>query len=114
MEQNLKVIEGDIVPIYENSEGVRIVNARELHKELENKRHFSDWIKQRIEQYDFVENEEFWSFSQICEKPNGGRPSKEYYLSIDMAKELCMVENNETGRQIRRYFIEVEKRYREI
>ena len=114
MEENLKIVEGEIVPIYENSKGERLINARELHKALNNKRKFVDWMKQRIEQYDFIENEEFWSFSQICEKPTGGRPSKEYYISIDMAKELCMVENNNIGKRLRKYFIEVEKRYRSI
>lgn len=114
MEENLKIVEGEIVPIYENSKGERLINARELHKALNNKRKFVDWMKQRIEQYDFMENEEFWSFSQICEKPTGGRPSKEYYISIDMAKELCMVENNNIGKRLRKYFIEVEKRYRSI
>lgn len=110
MEENLKIVEGEIVPIYENSKGERLINARELHKALNNKRKFVDWMKQRIEQYDFMENEEFWSFSQICEKPTGGRPSKEYYISIDMAKELCMVENNNIGKRLRKYFIEVEKK----
>ena len=114
MEENLKIVEGEIVPIYENSKGERLINERELHKALNNKRKFVDWMKQRIEQYDFMENEEFWSFSQICEKPTGGRPSKEYYISIDMAKELCMVENNNIGKRLRKYFIEVEKRYRSI
>jgi len=114
MEKSLKLVEGEIVPIYENAKGKKLINARELHNILENKRKFSDWIKQRIEQYDFIENQEFWSFSQICEKTMGGRPSKEYYLSIDMAKELCMVENNSIGKRLRKYFIEVEKRYRDI
>lgn len=114
MEKNLKLVEREIVPIYEDTKGKKLINARELHGILKNKRKFSDWIKQRIEQYEFVENQEFWSFSQICEKPMGGRPSKEYYLSIDMAKELCMVENNNIGKSLRKYFIEVEKRYRDI
>ena len=47
-------------------------------------------------------------------KENLGTRLSEFYITIDMAKELCMVENNEKGRKIRRYFIEVEKRYREI
>ena len=111
---DFKIIEGDIVFIYENKKGEKLINARELHEKLGNKRKFSDWIKQRIEQYGFVENQEFFSFSQICEKPQGGRPSKEYYITVDMAKELCMVENNEIGKKLRVYFIEVEKRYRSI
>ena len=83
MERELKIIEGEIVPIYENKKGERLINARELHKILENKRKFADWIKQRIEHYKFTEYQE-------------------YYISIDMAKELCMVENNETGRKMRK------------
>ena len=47
-------------------------------------------------------------------KSDGGRPRKEYILKLDVAKELCMIENNENGRMIRKYFIEVEKRYRKI
>ena len=114
MNNDLKVIGGKIVPIYETNKGERVINARELHERLGNKRKFADWIKQRIEQYDFIENQEYWSFSQICEKPNGGRPSNEYLISLDMAKELCMVENNIIGKNLRKYFIEVEKRYRNI
>lgn len=109
-----KIVENEIIPIYENYLKKKYINARELHQLLKNKRKFTDWIKQRIEQYDFVENSEYISFSQICEKPQGGRPSSEYYITIDMAKELCMVENNEIGKKLRRYFIETEKRYRQI
>lgn len=47
-------------------------------------------------------------------KCKGGRPIKEYYITIEMAKELCMVENNEIGKKLRHYFIETEKRYRQI
>lgn len=109
-----KMIENEIVPIYENNLKKKYINARELHQLLENKRKFADWIKQRIEQYGFIENSEYMSFSQFCEKPKGGRPVNEYYITINMAKELCMVENNEIGKKLRRYFIETEKRYRQI
>lgn len=93
----------------EEREGKRVVNARELHQFLGNKRKFSDWIKQRIEQYDFLENQDFCSFHKIVKRETGAVTIKEYALSIDMAKELSMVENNERGRMARRYFIECEK-----
>lgn len=76
---------------------IQAVNARELHAFLQNKRQFADWIKQRISEYDFVENQDFVSFSQNCEKPKGGRPTTEYAITLDMAKELSMVERNEQG-----------------
>lgn len=97
-------------------EPAQLVNARDLHTFLEVGRDFSNWITGRIEEYGFVENQDFGIFAQIGEKSNRGRgrPSKEYCLSLDMAKELAMVERNEKGRIIRRYFIECEKRLRAI
>ena len=92
-------------------EGQQLVDARELHEFLGNKRQFADWIKQRINQYGFIENEDF-SISQICEK--GGRPRTDYIITVDMAKQLSMVENNEKGNQARRYFIQCEKKLREV
>lgn len=117
MEENLKIVEGEIVPIYENSKGERLINARELHKALESKRQFANWMRQRIEHYEFAEYQDFFTFNKFVkrdQKDNLGNRIIEYYLTIDMAKELCMVENNEVGRKIRKYFIEVEKRYRSI
>lgn len=92
------------------SESVPTVNARELHEFLGNRDHFATWIKDRIKQYDFVEDRDFVSFSGVSEK--GGRPSTEYALTLDMAKELCMVERNEKGKQARQYFIECERQAR--
>lgn len=79
------------------------VNARELHAFLQNKDHFATWIKDRIAQYDFQENQDFVTFSENSEK---GRPRLEYAITLDMAKELSMVERNEQGKMARRYFIE--------
>ena len=109
----LKKVEEGILPIYENETKEKLINARELHKKLNNKRQFADWIKQRINKYGYIENEEYIRFHKIVkadEKGYGNRTLIDYYLTIDMAKELCMVENNETGRKIRKYFIEVEKK----
>lgn len=110
----LKKVEEGIIPIYENDTKEKLINARELHKKLNNKRQFANWIKQRIDKYKFLENQDFAKLNNFVMVGNLKRPQIDYYLTIDMAKELCMVENNETGRKIRRYFIEVEKRYREI
>ncbi|MBQ9267857.1 MAG: antA/AntB antirepressor family protein, partial [Clostridia bacterium] len=111
-----KKVEEGIVPIYENDTNEKLINARELHQALKNKRQFSDWIKQRINRYKFLEKQDFFTIHKFVnrENTNLGNMSIEYYVTVDMAKELCMVENNEMGRKIRRYFIEAEKRYREI
>ncbi|UNF47274.1 antA/AntB antirepressor family protein [Bartonella krasnovii] len=93
-------------------ETVQTVNARELHMFLDINIRFNDWISRRIEEYSFQENQDFVSFTQKRVKPKGGRPSTEYHLTLDMAKELSMVERNEKGRQARRYFIECEKKLR--
>ncbi len=67
-----------------------------------NKRRFADWIKQRIEKYNFLKNQDFITFHNFVKRGenNLGTKLTEYYLTIDMAKELCMVENNEKGRNI--------------
>lgn len=85
---------------------VNTVNARELHEFLEVRTKFSTWVSNRIDKYEFVENTDFITISKNLE--NGGRLI-EYHISLDMAKELCMVENNEKGREARKYFIECEK-----
>ena len=100
---------GTLIPITENT-GKRAVNARDLHGFLESKQDFSTWIKARIDKYDFVENQDYQVFHNFMENSKGGRPLIEYALSIDMAKELSMVEGNEKGKEARRYFIACEKR----
>jgi phage anti-repressor protein len=87
---------------------VPTVNARDLHAFLDNGDHFATWIKDRIDQYGFAENVDFVSYSETSEK--GGRPRQEFALSIDMAKELGMVDRSEKGKQVRLYFIEIERR----
>ena len=89
------------------------VDARTLHEVLEVKRDFSTWIKGRIGKYSFKENEDFVIFTKSGENSERGRNSIEYRLSVNMGKELAMVENNERGRMVRRYFIECERRLME-
>lgn len=91
-----------------------LVNARELHSFLGIGKDFSTWIKDRIEKYGFTDGEDY-SPILVSGKNQGlrrfvpGSNKIEYHLSLDMAKELAMLENNERGRQARRYFIAMEK-----
>lgn len=99
---------------YENSNRPTVM-GRELHKALRVKEKYSDWFKRMCE-YGFSENEDFSSFlsessfSENSEKPNkGGRPSIDHQLTIPMAKEICMLQRSEKGKQFRQYFIKVEE-----
>lgn len=105
----LKVIADDMLPIYENESGEKLVNARELHEKLLVVTPFHKWIERRIINYGFMEGEDFWTY---LSESNGGRPSKQYLFTLDTGKELAMLENNEIGRAIRKYFIQVEREYR--
>lgn len=88
------------------------VNARELWKFLGSKRQFGNWMKDRIKEYGFIEGVDF-TVNKIVNGHNKGRFTPvDYTITINMAKELAMIENNEKGKQARRYFIEVEKQYR--
>lgn len=100
----------ELIKVNQTEQGMT-VDGRELHEFLGVQSKFADWIKNRIERFGFVEGEDFRAVSKILE--NGGRLI-DYELSIDMAKELCMVENNEKGRQARKYFIECERRLKQI
>lgn len=105
----------ELIKIKEEN-GRRAVSARELHNFLGSKQDFSTWIKNRIEKYGFTENVDYQPFHKFVECQNGigGTHRIEYALSIDMAKELSMIENNEKGRMARKYFIACEKELKQI
>ncbi|URL05945.1 antA/AntB antirepressor family protein [Avibacterium sp. 21-595] len=88
------------------NQSVQLCNARDLHQFLTVKTQFGNWIKDRISDYGFIQDEDYI----VTTERTAGRPRKEYYITLDMGKELGMVERNEKGRQIRRYFIECERR----
>lgn len=129
-----------LVPVLSSEIGgapVQTVNARELHAWLESGQRFNDWIRKRINDYGFVEGQDY---ARIVLRPDqkladagggiagitaaqnnvalestgygdfGQQGRIEYAITLDMAKELSMVERNEKGKQARRYFIECEKR----
>ena len=87
-----------LIPLHSQTidgNAVETVSARELHEFLESRQDFSTWIKNRIADYDFVENQDFVRFHKKMEANNA--TLIDYYITLDMAKELSMVERNETG-----------------
>lgn len=98
----------NLIPVFNGliqNHPVQLCNARELHAFLEIQTRYNDWIKNRINEYGFIQDEDYLV---ITERTNG-RPRKEYHITLDMGKELGMVERNERGRQIRQYFIRCER-----
>lgn len=120
---NIKTFTGSL-----QNQTVQLVNARDLHHFLQVGRDFSNWIKSRISDYNFIENEDYVCCSNLSSGENkrlsgvfakfgenlGGRPKLEYHITLDMAKELCMLERSELGQQARRYFIQMEKAARRL
>ena len=82
-----------------------VVSARELHDFLEVKTAYKDWFPRMCE-YGFTEGQDFCSF---LSESTGGRPAQDAALTIDMAKEICMIQRSEKGKQARQYFIQLEK-----
>lgn len=110
--KELTVIENELVPVYETSTGEKVVYGTELHKALEVKSPYREWNKRRFGDCDAVENEDFTSVE--ISTVSGGVPKKEHIIKLDIAKEMAMLERNEKGKQVRRYFIHVEKKYNEV
>ena len=119
---NIKVIQKDF-----NGEKKRFVNARELYRWLGVGRDFSNWIKDRISKYEFVEDLDFFitfakfgdgfhdlNKAKTVDPKTGKILAREYVISIDMAKELAMLENNEKGKMVRKYFIRVEGEFKKV
>lgn len=122
----------NLVPVTEtqlNGKLQQTVSAKQLHHFLGVGRDFSTWIKGRIEQYGFIENDDYVVFDspelvnqsiknkQLNKRETvrgGDRRSIDYHLTLNMAKELAMIENNEKGRAIRKYFIRCEEHLKEI
>lgn len=89
------------------------VSGRELHDFLEVGRDFTNWMKQMIG-YGFNEHADYEVYAKNGENPSGGRPSVDYSMTIDMAKEICMIQRTDKGKQARQYFIECEKRLKAV
>ena len=105
----LKVIENELVPVYETSTGEKVVYGSELHEVLGAPSVYREWVKRRLSDIDAVENEEFQGVE--ISTPSG-QTKKDHIIKLDTAKEMAMLERNEKGKQVRRYFIQIEKKYK--
>lgn len=96
----------NLIPIQDN-DGAQAVMGRDLHAFLEVKERYTQWVARHVEKYGFIEGHDF---IREIGKSTGGRPSENHILTMDMAKELSMIQANSRGKQARQYFIECEKR----
>lgn len=92
---------------YDNADRPTVL-ARDLHKELVVETRYNDWFKRMCE-YGFSEGKDFYSF--LSKTSDGGRPATDHQITISMAKELCMLQRTEKGKQMRQYFISVEEQW---
>ena len=116
-----KDIMNEIIPVYTTDTNIKVVNARELYVALEVKKGFTAWIQQQLKSYkeaETIENTELslkgeldFDYFSFEVEGRGPRKIKEYILTLDTAKELAMMSRCENGRNIRKYFIQVEKTY---
>lgn len=109
---NLKVIESELVPVYETDKGDKVVYGKDLHKTLGVKTDFSSWVKRRLNDCDAVEKVDYDLLPKIEEHASGAKHSIEYVIKLDIAKEMAMLERNKKGKEVRRYFIRVEEKYK--
>lgn len=107
---NLRVIENELVPVYETSTGEKVVYGSELHEVLGAPSVYREWAKRRLTDIDAVENEDF---EGVEISTPSGQTKKDHIIKLDTAKEMAMLERNEKGKQVRRYFIAIEKKYKE-
>ncbi|MCR1900905.1 antA/AntB antirepressor family protein [Ligilactobacillus apodemi] len=105
----------ELVPVQKQKDGSVVVSGRDLHDFLDVKTKYADWFK-RMSEYGFDENIDFAVFlkNEKDDTAFGGyRKITDHALTLDMAKEISMIQRTERGKQARQYFIEVEKRYKD-
>ncbi|MDK4206964.1 antA/AntB antirepressor family protein [Corynebacterium pseudodiphtheriticum] len=107
----MTVATAELIPVHTNPDGGNVVMGRDLHEFLEVTTRYNDWMGRLIKKYGFVAGQDFYS---KMSKSSGGRRQEDHIITLDMAKELSMVQNNDRGRQARQYFIECERRMKQL
>lgn len=111
-----------LVPVISSQIGgchINVVSAKALHGSLGVGRDFTTWIKARIKQYGFKEDADYGIVEDLSSPVSGSAKARQqlghdYLITLDMAKEMAMVERNEQGRAVRRYFIACEEKLQRI
>lgn len=105
-------MDNELIKITKDDNGSSVVSGRDLHEFLEIGTEYRKWFS-RMTEYGFVENTDFVRVTQKCHTPGGIQNVTDHALTLDMAKEISMIQRTEKGKQARQYFIEVEKAYKE-
>lgn len=95
--QELKVIENELVPVYETSTSEKVVYGSELHSVLEVKSNYRDWIRNRLSDCEAVENEDYEAAKILAPS---GQTKIDHIIKLDIAKEMAMLERNDKGKQV--------------
>lgn len=95
----------ELIKISYNKSDEPVVSGRDLHEKLEVKTAYKDWFPRMCE-YGFQDGKDFCS---ILSESTGGRPSTDHIITLDMAKQIAMIQRTDKGKEIREYFIEIEK-----
>lgn len=99
-----------LIPIKNNEDGSIAVSGRDLHEFLEVNSNFTTWLSRMVE-YGFTKGKDFLP---KMEESTGGRPSQDYIMTLDMAKEIAMIQRSDKGKQAREYFIACEKQLKQV
>lgn len=99
-----------LIPTHSNESGNLLVSGRELHDFLEIGTEYRKWFGRMVE-YGFAENVDFVRATQKCPTPGGVQEVVDHHIKIEMAKEICMIQRNEKGRQARQYFLDLERKW---
>ncbi|MFB0845735.1 phage antirepressor KilAC domain-containing protein [Paenibacillus oleatilyticus] len=99
-----------LIPTQSNEQGNLLVSGRDLHKFLEVGTRYNVWFPRMVE-YGFAENVDFIRVTQKCDTLGGEQEMVDHHLRIEMAKEICMIQRNEKGRQARQYFLDLERKW---
>lgn len=98
----------EIINVTLNDSHEPVVSGRQLHEALDVKTKYADWFNRMID-YGFAENQDFLLLKNEQQTGRGGHNKVDHIIKLDMAKEIAMIQRTERGKQVRQYFIQVEK-----
>ena len=98
----------ELINVTLNDNHEPVVSGRQLHEALEVKTEYKKWFS-RMTEYGFNENEDFLKVTQKCLTSSTGQNTTDHIIKLDMAKEIAMIQRTDKGKEVRKYFIQVEK-----